>query len=344
MASARYAHKRINMPSIQIVFINKPAGFFYPLLVVFSCFFFVPSVALSQPVIKAEAGAIGEKPVSVTEPMSDLYVANKKIKPKLALITFYRPQQGYMPGVASLEVNGRYHGALQLGSYSELCLPAGVVSVAARMTQVGAEIKGFHDATTTLTLQEDQSTYLRLEDFGNGRASLSQVQADTALAELKGTRRQAHVRSRVPGALECVDSNTQIEQKKESLILIADGVFNFGRSEINVSNASARQSIDDLVSHIKQTYGNNKNVMVSVVGHTDPIGNAEANKRLSAARANAIRDYMVKGGLLSDQVSSEGVGSEQPVINTCGAEATPKNILCNKPNRRVVVNVHTSGR
>jgi OOP family OmpA-OmpF porin len=152
------------------------------------------------------------------------------------------------------------------------------------------------------------------------------------------------VRSRVPGALECVDSNTQIAQKKESLILIADGVFNFGRSEINVSNASARQSIDDLVSHIKQTYGNNKNVMVSVVGHTDPIGNAEANKRLSAARANAIRDYMVKGGLLSDQVSSEGVGSEQPVINTCGAEATPKNILCNKPNRRVVVNVHTSGR
>jgi OOP family OmpA-OmpF porin len=344
MAFAKGALKRINMLNNQIVFRNKLARFFYKLLIVFGCFVFVPSVALSQQVNKPELGAMGEKPVSVTEPMADLYVANKKIKPKLALITFYRPQQGYMPGVASLEVNGRYHGALQLGAYSELCLPAGVVSVAARMTQVGAQIKGFHDATTTLALQEDQSIYLRLVDFGDGRATLSQVQADIALAELKGTRRQAHVRSRVPGAVECVDSNIQIAQKKESLILIADGVFKFGRSEINVSNVSARQSIDDLVSHIKQTYGNNKNIMVSIVGHTDPIGNAEANKRLSAARANAIRDYMVKGGLLSDQVSSEGVGSEQPVITTCGTEATPKNILCNKPNRRVVVNVQTSGR
>jgi len=344
MAFARYAHKRINMSNSQIVFRNKLTGSFYQLLIVFGCFVFVPSVALSQQVNNAEVGATGEKAVSVTEPMSDLYVANKKIKPKLALITFYRPQQGYMPGVASLEVNGRYHGALQLGAYSELCLPAGVVSVAARMTQVGAEIKGFHDATTTLTLQEDQSTYLRLVDFGDGRARLSQVQADVALAELKGTRRQAHVRSRVSGAVECADSNTQIAQKKESLILIADGIFNFGRSELNVSNASARQSIDDLVSHIKKTYGGEKNLIVSVVGHTDPIGNAEVNKRLSEARAHAIRDYMVKGGLLAEQVSSEGVGSEQPVITTCGSEPTPKNILCNKPNRRVVVNVHTSAR
>jgi OmpA-OmpF porin, OOP family len=344
MAFARCALKRINMLNRQPVFKKTSTGICHQILIVFGCFFFVPTAALTQHVNVASAGATGEKRVSVTEPMSDPYVADKKIKPSVTHITFYRPQQGYMPGVASLEVNGRYHGALQLGSYSELCLPAGTVSIAARMTQVGAEIKGFHDATTTLILLENQSTYLRLVDFGEGRARLSQVPADIALDELKGTRRQVHVRSRVPSAVECVESNTKIAQKKEPLILIADGIFNFGSSEINVSNANVRQSIDDLIGHIKQTYSRENNVMVSVVGHADLIGNAEVNKRLSAARAEAIRYYMIKNGLLTEQVTSQGVGSEQPVIKTCGTEPTPKNILCNKPNRRVVVNVQTSER
>lgn len=328
----------------QVTFKNKLVGLLGHLFVVLACSVVASVAALGQQFDKNEGGVVAEKAVKATEPMSDPYVANKKINPKLGLITLYRPQQGYMPGVASVEINGRYHGALQLGAYSELCLPAGPVSVAVRMTQVGAEIKDSHDATTTFSLQEDQRTYLKLVNLGDGRASLSQVQAEIALTELGGTRRQAHVRSRVLGAMECFDPTTQVAQKKDSLILVADGIFDFGRSEINVANANARQSIDDLINHIKQTYGNQKNVMVSVVGHTDPIGNAEVNKRLSVQRASALRDYLVKGGLVANQVSSEGMGSEQLVVTTCGTEATPKNILCNKPNRRVVVSIHTLER
>jgi outer membrane protein OmpA-like peptidoglycan-associated protein len=303
----------------------------------------VSFLAIAQQGDVVAGGATTQRPLSISEPVAETYVANKKIKPKLGLITFYRPHHGAMPGVASLQVNGHYHSALQLGAYVELCLPVGPISVAARMTQVGAEIKGVYDATTTLALQENQNTYLRLVDFGDGRASLSLVQADVAKEELKNTRRQAHVRSRVPGATECVDSNTKIAQANEAIILVADGMFDFGLTEISVSDAKARQSIDDLIKHIKKTYGTEKNIRVSVVAHTDPIGNAEVNKRLSLARANAIRNYMIKGGLVAEQITSEGMGSEQPLYTTCGTEATPKNITCNKSNRRMVVTIQTSG-
>lgn len=289
-------------------------------------------------------GVASQRQTAIVESTADAYVANKKVKPKLGLITFYRPQQGNKSGVASLEVNGHYHGALQLGAYIELCLPAGSISVATRMTQVGSDIKAAHDATTTFTLQEEQNAYLRFVDLGDGRASLSLVQTDIAQAELKGTRRQVHVRSRVPGATECVDSNSKLAQREESLVLVADGIFAFGQSEVNVANPKARQSMDELISHIKKTYGNEKNIVIRVVAHTDPIGNPEANKRLSVARANAIRTYMIKGGLIAEQISSEGKGSEQPLVTTCGTEPTPKNIICNKSNRRMVVTIETVGR
>lgn len=197
----------------------------------------------------------GQQTISVTEPMAEPYVANKKVKSKLAHIVFYRPQNGYMPGVVSLEVNSHYHGALQLGAYSELCLPAGAVPVAAHMMQVGVEPRAFYDATTTISTQEGQSAYLRVIDFGDGRARISQVQPDVAINELKDTRRQVHVRTRVPGGVDCVEPAPEVTSQKEALVLVADGLFNFGRSEINTSNNSARQSIDELIRHIQKTYG-----------------------------------------------------------------------------------------
>lgn len=321
---------------------KKALNYIFKTFVLFYCYL-VSFLTVAQQVDVGAGGAATQRPLSITEPLAERYVANKKIKPKLGLITFYRPPQGSMPGVASLQVNGHYHGALQLGAYVELCLPVGSISVAARMTQAGAEIKGVYDATTTLALQENQNAYLRIVDLGDGHASLSLVRADIAQAELKDTRRQIHVRSRVPGATECVDSNTKIAPGKEAVILVADGIFDFGRAEINVSDARARQSIDDLIHHIKKTYGSEKNITVNIVAHTDPIGNAEVNKRLSLARANAIRNYMIKGGLLAEQITSEGMGSEQPLYTTCGTEATPKNITCNKSNRRMVVTIQTSG-
>jgi OmpA-OmpF porin, OOP family len=270
----------------------------------------------------------------ITEPMGDAYKAPQKIKQKHVRMTFYRPQQGAMAGVASLEVNGRYHSALQLGSYTELCVAPGRVVVAARMAQIGTEPKGFRDATATLNLQEAQSVYLRLLEQGDGRATITPVRAPIALAELKDTRRQLHVISRVLGGSECLEQTKQMVQK-ETFVLASDGAFGFGRSDMKGFSSEGRASVDQVVSHIQKKYGNDKSVVINVAGHSDPIGGVESNKRLSQARANTIRAYMIQSGMDPQQINSEGLGSEQLVLPTCGLEPTKENIECNKPNRRV---------
>jgi OmpA-OmpF porin, OOP family len=50
----------------------------------------------------------------------------------------------------------------------------------------------------------------------------------------------------------------------------------------------------------------------SVEGHADPRGSDELNQRLSAARAEAVREYLVgKHGLAADRLEAVGRGSSQ---------------------------------
>ena len=50
-----------------------------------------------------------------------------------------------------------------------------------------------------------------------------------------------------------------------------------------------------------------------ITGHTDSQGNEAKNVKLSAARAAAVKAYLVKKGVAADRISTKGVGSAVPV-------------------------------
>ena len=102
--------------------------------------------------------------------------------------------------------------------------------------------------------------------------------------------------------------------------------------------------MDELVARLQKDYGNQEGLQIQITGHADPLGNPASNKRLSKTRAEAIRTYMVNGGMNAKNITAVGAGSEQPVITTCAKTATPEAIECNKPNRRVVVGVQVMAR
>lgn len=290
---------------------------------------------------------------TVTEPLGETYNEPKKLAPNVARITFYRPSHGYAAGVASLQVNDHYHVSLQFGGYSELCLPPDRISLAAHMVQTGAPLKNYRDATTALPIQAGSNVYFRVNEFGDNRATITPVRADVALLELKDTRRQAHTVSRVPNTVDCLPPEPSIEKKetlaivpvvvkKETLVLGADALFAFGKSDIKGISPQGRASLDELVAHLQKEFGTQEGLQIQITGHADPLGNPASNKRLSEARAQAIRTYMVSGGMKAPTITAIGAGSAQPVITTCGKTATPEAIECNKPNRRVVVNVQAT--
>ena len=62
-----------------------------------------------------------------------------------------------------------------------------------------------------------------------------------------------------------------------------------------------------------------------IEGHTDGVGPVAANARLSAARAETVRDALVKRGLAPDRLVAEGFGPSRPVASNDTADGRARN-------------------
>jgi OOP family OmpA-OmpF porin len=97
--------------------------------------------------------------------------------------------------------------------------------------------------------------------------------------------------------------------------------------------------LDTLVADIKKEFGTDGSARLHIVGHADKYGNPASNLALSKDRAESIKTYLAEGGIPRRSMTTDGRGDKEPVITTCGKTPTKENIACNKPNRRVVIEV-----
>ncbi|HLU67674.1 MAG TPA: OmpA family protein [Kofleriaceae bacterium] len=58
-----------------------------------------------------------------------------------------------------------------------------------------------------------------------------------------------------------------------------------------------------------------KSAKIEISGHTDNVGNARSNKKLSQRRANACRDYLVSKGIDPGRIKTVGYGAERPIAS-----------------------------
>jgi OmpA-OmpF porin, OOP family len=105
----------------------------------------------------------------------------------------------------------------------------------------------------------------------------------------------------------------------------ADAFFDFNKS---VVKPEGKAKLDDLVGKIK---GINLEVIIAV-GHTDSVGGDAYNQKLSVARSEAVKAYLVSKGIEKNRVYTEGKGEKQPVADNKTAEGRAK-------NRRVEIEV-----
>ena len=57
----------------------------------------------------------------------------------------------------------------------------------------------------------------------------------------------------------------------------------------------------------------NPQMRIELGGHTDNVGNAESNQKLSEQRAKAVYDYLQKAGIDPNRLSYKGYGESQPI-------------------------------
>ena len=114
-----------------------------------------------------------------------------------------------------------------------------------------------------------------------------------------------------------------LEPKQHVMEEIFEIRFDFNQSTI-------KPEYEDLIRKLASTTQANKNIKVSVVGHTDTAGSSNYNYALGGRRAEAVQKMLIKYGIPANQIIAVSAGEEDLKV------PTPNNTP-NAENRRVRV-------
>lgn len=89
--------------------------------------------------------------------------------------------------------------------------------------------------------------------------------------------------------------------------------FTLEGTAFDTGSAKLKKSAGTQLGQVVDFAAANAGSNLVVTGYTDSQGNEAKNVKLSAARAAAVKAYLVKKGVAADRISTKGVGSANPV-------------------------------
>lgn len=131
--------------------------------------------------------------------------------------------------------------------------------------------------------------------------------------------------------LELIDEKKTATPEKRTILspgksIVENILFENNKAEIN---PQSKEVLDKIILVLSS----NKQLKIEVGAHTDSKGDADANLKLSDARAKTVKEYMVKNGIETGRIIAKGYG-EGKLINKCH-----DNVPCNEAehaqNRRI---------
>jgi outer membrane protein OmpA-like peptidoglycan-associated protein len=94
--------------------------------------------------------------------------------------------------------------------------------------------------------------------------------------------------------------------------------FDFDKSAISADAAKIIAEAADAVKSGKIAH-------INVIGHTDTVGSAKYNQKLSERRALAVKEQLLADGLPAEEISTSGVGKTGLLVPTPDGVREPQN-------------------
>jgi outer membrane protein OmpA-like peptidoglycan-associated protein len=105
----------------------------------------------------------------------------------------------------------------------------------------------------------------------------------------------------------CPDNSPgNVEVTKDQIVIKEKVLFATGRAAIKTVSHGILNAVVMVLADYPQ-------IKVRVEGHTDSVGSASTNKRLSAARAKSVRDYLIAKGVDAGRLTAKGMGEDRPI-------------------------------
>jgi OmpA-OmpF porin, OOP family len=117
---------------------------------------------------------------------------------------------------------------------------------------------------------------------------------------------------------QVIQANDMLAALNTDGYIALDILFDTGKSTIK---PESRAVVEEIYTLLKI----NTALKISIEGHTDNIGNAPENKKLSEARSEAVMDVLIARGISKERLSSVGWGQEKPVADNRTEEGRAKN-------------------
>jgi len=84
----------------------------------------------------------------------------------------------------------------------------------------------------------------------------------------------------------------------------------------DTGKATIKDDSKPLLDEIGKLLTDNKDLKLSIEGHTDNVGDKAANQKLSEARAAAVKDYLVKNAKVDGaRLTTKGFGDTKPIAD-----------------------------
>ena len=134
-----------------------------------------------------------------------------------------------------------------------------------------------------------------------------------------------------PATAEITAKQDPVKGSRNLEVIRLDGSTLFGSAQDTLTSGG-KKALDKVVRE------NPTLVMrkLKVTGHTDHMGKADDNRKLSQRRAEAVRDYLIsKDG--NYRIDVAGLGETQPLVQCDAKKSRSDLIRCLAPNRRVEI-------
>jgi outer membrane protein OmpA-like peptidoglycan-associated protein len=115
-----------------------------------------------------------------------------------------------------------------------------------------------------------------------------------------------------------ITANEMLDALNKNGYIALNILFETGKSDI-------QQESLPIVDQIFELMKSDATIKISIEGHTDNVGDAASNKKLSNDRAKAVMDALIAKGIDKIRMSFVGWGQEKPVADNRSEESRVQN-------------------
>lgn len=154
------------------------------------------------------------------------------------------------------------------------------------------------------------------------KKTVSKVSPDSTISLTNKQKVQTNLKTRLQHKQDSVLATAEAGKIGHAPLMIEKTIlhFNFAFNSTELDEESVNY-LNDLVAALEE----NPHLRIKLTGHTDNIGSARFNERLSLVRANSIRDHLVSMGVDSERIETDGKGLHEPLNENRTEEERAKN-------------------